>query len=100
MAVANSPAPVLIDLESDTLVPVTELAKRRLGRRIPPASVWRWVRKGCRGVKLEAVHVRGIWHSTDAAFADFIRRQTAAVLGERPQPQDAADDALTAAGVL
>jgi len=91
----------LIDLESDDLRPVWIVARDRTGRRPSPATVWRWVRKGVRGGRLEAVFLQGVWHTTSAAFADFIRRQTAAALNLPPnEPVIASDDALRAVGLL
>lgn len=89
----------LIDLENDKLVPVNELCKLRLGRRMAPATIGRWCRKGTRAGKLEAVHICGCWHTTVAAFADFIRRQTAAALRRNAAP-DANDEELRDAGLL
>jgi hypothetical protein len=81
------PTGALIDPENDTLVSVRELAKERLRKNISPSTIWRWVRKGCRGVRLEAVQVLGSWHSTPEAFAAFIAGQTAAALdGNAPIP--------------
>ena len=71
----------LIDVETDTLTSVRSLARQRLGKNIAPSTIWRWVRKGCRGCRLEAVQVMGTWHSTPPAFAAFITGQTAAAFG-------------------
>ena len=71
----------LIDVETDTLTSVRALARQRLGKDIAPSTIWRWVRKGCRGCRLEAVQVMGTWHSTPPAFAAFITGQTAAAFG-------------------
>lgn len=82
--------PTRIDAENDTLVSVRQLARQRLGKNIAPSTVWRWARKGCRGVKLECVQVLGAWHTTPAAFARFVAAQTAAALGsDAPQESPA-----------
>jgi len=78
--------PCLIDAENDTLVSVRSLAKQRLRKDIAPSTIWRWVRKGCRGCRLEAVQVLGSWHSTPEAFAAFIAGQTAAALHDLASP--------------
>lgn len=75
------PAASLIDPEHDDLTPIRVLAKQRLGKSICPATIWRWVRKGARGCRLEAVQVMGIWHTTPPAWAAFIAGQTAVALG-------------------
>ena len=91
----------LIDLEADDLRPVATVARDRTGKRPSPASIWRWIHKGNRGGKLEAVFLTGVWHTTAAAFADFIRRQTAAALGASDRPsQGVTDDELRANGLL
>jgi hypothetical protein len=71
-----------IDLETDDLIPIGDLTKKRLGKRVLPTTIWRWRLKGVKAggvtIKLEAVRVAGVWHTTTAAFADFIAAQTAA----------------------
>jgi len=67
--------------------------------------VWRWILKGvCGGtVKLEAVRCGRQWRTTDAAFDDFLRAQTAAALSRGQHASDipdADDAALEAAGLL
>lgn len=42
-----------------------------------PASIWRWTRKGVRGVKLQAWLIGGRWHTTLAAAAEFVAATTA-----------------------
>ena len=95
-----------INLETDDLIPVGTLIKQRLGKRPSPATLWRWRLKGVSGVKLECVLVGGIWYSTAAAFAQFVRSQTANV---QPAPldsdapaerSDATKRKLAAAGLL
>lgn len=96
----------LIDTAHDELVPVRTIAKQRLGKTISPACLWRWVRKGVRGCRLEAVHVMGVWHTTPAAFGAFITGQTANAFGgdtraESPTPRtDEKRERLRKAGLL
>lgn len=68
----------VIDLESDRLEPINVIAHRRTGRKVSPSTLHRWRLKGVKGAKLEAVYVSGLWCTTEAAFADFLRRQTEA----------------------
>ena len=68
----------LIDLEHDEIRPVADICERKTGRRRIT---------GCRGVRLECVLLQGIWQTTEAAFAAFIRGQT-----------QSAVDSCTAAG--
>lgn len=95
-----------IDIAADRLEPVNEIAKRRLGRRLSPATLWRWATKGVvasdgHRVKLETVKVAGSWHTTEAAFTAFLRAQN-----PQPDPDDSnardpsTERRLRAAGLL
>ena len=66
-----------INVECDQLVPLGTLLKQRLGKRPSPATQWRWRLHGVGGVRLECVLVGGVWYTTAAAFAEFVRVQTA-----------------------
>ena len=93
----------LIDLETDDLRPINELCKRRLGRKVSPATLWRWRLKGARGVKLECVYVTGVWCTTTTAFAAFIAGTTAAAspIDDEPRERPESTEAkLKAAGLL
>jgi len=65
-----------INPETDELIPVGTLLRKKLGRRIPPATHTRWRIHGVAGAKLECVRC-GCWMTTEAAFAEFVRAQTA-----------------------
>jgi len=97
--------PPAIDPQTDDLIPVRAIARQRLGRTISPCTVWRWLRRGARGVRLDAVQVCGVWHTTPEAFSRFIAGQTAVALGaDAPatiQPRSPEKTAkLKAAGLL
>lgn len=95
--------PTTIDIENDTLVLVRAEAKRRTGKNPSPATQWRWIRKGCRGVKLEAVQCFGAWYTTATAFSRFIQGMTQAALESSESPAERSEEttaALKAAGVL
>jgi hypothetical protein len=68
--------PVTIDAAADQLRPVNDVIKARLGKRISPATLWRWRLRGVNGVKLECLRLGGCWVTSDAAFAEFLRAQT------------------------
>lgn len=95
-----------INLETDDLIPVGVIAQQRLGKRPSPATQWRWHLKGVNGAKLEVVKSGGCWMTTRAAFAEFLRQQTAncqaAPLGtDAPAERSAATTKkLAAAGLL
>lgn len=80
----------LIDADHDDLRPVNEIVKARLGKRVSPATLWRWIRKGTRGARLEVVYVAGCWCTTEGAFGEFLRQQTANALGDDAPPESPA----------
>lgn len=65
-----------INPEVDDLRPVNEFVAARFGKRISPATLWRWRLRGTNGAKLICVRFGGCWCTTAAAFADFVRAQT------------------------
>lgn len=68
-----------VDIENDELFTVFDLCEEL--PKPPTANTrWRWIRKGIRGVKLPAVRVNGVWCTTRAAFAAFLRAQSDAQL--------------------
>ena len=95
-----------INIETDELVPLGELARQRLGKRPSPATLWRWRLHGVNGAKLAVVKSGGCWMTTVAAFADFIRAQTANCTpvpldSDAPTERSAATKAkLSAAGLI
>ncbi len=44
----------MIDIQTETLVPINEIPSHVPGRT-HIATCWRWIQRGCRGVKLETV---------------------------------------------
>lgn len=64
-----------IDLETDELLPVNRICKTRIGKRMSPATLWRWRLKGVNGARLECVRVGASWCTTHEAFSRFLRAQ-------------------------
>ena len=97
-----------IDLETDELIPIGAIIRERLGKKVSPATIWRWRLKGVKAggvtIKLEAVRVAGVWHTTTAAFAEFISAQTtAANAAHQPEPSgrsDSTERRLAEAGLV
>lgn len=69
----------MIDLSSEQLISVTQAAKR-CPTRPHVATVWRWIRRGCRGVRLETVLVGGK-RRTSAEALDRFYAQITSVAG-------------------
>ncbi len=57
-----------MDATTPNLIRLSRLA-REIGR--PFDTVRRWAFRGCRGVRLQAVRVGGVWHSTVTAVLAF-----------------------------
>jgi hypothetical protein len=84
----NSPAPYYsaisgingIDLKVEFLVPLTQVPKlpfmpvRAKGKRFHQSTVFRWVQKGVRGVKLEIVQAAGTKCTSVEAISRFFER--------------------------
>ncbi len=60
---------------------LTELARRE-GVSIP--TVWRWRKKGVKGVRLESFLVGSRRYTTFESFSRWVERTTAAADGEQP----------------
>lgn len=71
----------MIDVDSERLVPLAEvpalLPPNRRGRRLHISVVYRWVQKGMRGIRLEAVQLGGRRVTSSEALSRFIAALTA-----------------------
>src|SRR5437016_5027474 len=78
-----------IDL-SEPLIALAEvpaqrfMPRRRQGRKLNVATVYRWAQQGVRGVRLEVVRVGGTLCTSRAALLDFFRRAAANGNGGHP----------------
>ena len=70
----------MIDLQSETLVPVSEIPSHVPGRP-HLATCWRWIQRGCRGVKLETLLIGGKRFTSLEALQQFAEATTAAAAG-------------------
>ena len=70
-----------IDLEADTLIPVGKISTL-LPKRVHTATIWRWIQRGVRGVKLETVLIGGRRYTSREALQQFIAATTAAADGD------------------
>jgi len=67
----------MIDTQSETLVPINA-APMHVPTRPHVATVWRWIQRGVRGVKLDTVLIGGKRYTSTEAIARFIGGTTAA----------------------
>ena len=71
----------IIDVNSEQIVTLSQLAKRlprrRSGRPVHPATIHRWRNPGVRGVRLECVRIGGIWHTSLEAYQRWVDQLTA-----------------------
>ena len=75
----------MIDLQNESLIPVREvpshLPTSTAGQKVHVATVWRWIKRGCRGVKLETLLLGGSRLTSLEALQRFAERTTAAADG-------------------
>lgn len=69
-----------IDIHGERLLTLSQAA-RALPKKIAPSTLWRWYRKGVRGVVLETVVVGGARYTSAEAIQRFATALTA--LGRR-----------------
>ena len=69
-----------VDIHNQTLIPVSEIPAHVPGRP-HLATCWRWIQRGCRGVKLESVLIGGKRFSSLEALQTFVEATTAAADG-------------------
>ena len=70
---------------SEIRLSLTKLAQRE---DVNVSTVWRWVRKGVRGIRLESYCVGVRRYTSEEAFARFVASTTAAAHGDSPDHCD------------
>lgn len=73
----------MIDIQTETLVPVNKIPSHFPGRP-HLATCWRFIQRGCRGVKLETVLCGGKRFTSLEALQTFVERTTLAADGDSP----------------
>ena len=72
----------MINLQNEIVLSLTEAARhlprRRAGKRPHVATLYRWISRGLRGVKLEAIRVGGTLCTSQEALQRFCERLSAA----------------------
>ena len=71
----------MIDIDNEDLIRVPTEATKYIPGRPNPATVWRWYKRGVRGVRLETAVVGGRRYTSRQAIQRFIDRCTAAADG-------------------
>ena len=74
-----------IDLKTETPITLAKAAQTLPGGAVHVSTVWRWHRRGIRGIRLETVCRGGIRCTSDEAIERFFAAITAAADGE-PAP--------------
>ena len=77
--------------QNELLQPIPTVAEHFTGRRPSPSTCHRWLRTGCRGVKLNALMLGGQWLCTEDDFREFLRAQTEAQLAATSGSESAED---------
>lgn len=84
----------MIDLTSETLIPIRDvpdrLPRRPSGKKLHVSAVYRWLQRGVGGVRLESVKVGGTTYTSAEALARFARASTADA--ERPRSEQPRSD--------
>lgn len=103
----------MIDISTERLVTLAQAARirppGRRGRPTHPSTVYRWISRGVKGQKLEAVRLGGTLYTSAEALQRFADRLTSAAPseGEGPDmtsrgprsPPTAAQEALSRLGL-
>jgi hypothetical protein len=75
----------MLDLTAETLLPLSRAARvlppSRRGKPVNVSTLFRWVTKGAKGVRLEAVRLGGQWFTSAEALRRFAARLTEGSLG-------------------
>jgi len=76
----------MIDIHAEHMLTIAEAA-RELPGRPHISTLWRWVQRGCRGVRLETVLIGGIRYTSRESLQRMVEATTAAAAGETPKAQ-------------
>ena len=90
----------MLDLPCEDPLPIRDVpaeVQEATGHRPHIATVWRWVQRGCRGVKLETALVGGRRITSREAIHRFVEATTAAADGSQITTAAADGSQITAA---
>jgi hypothetical protein len=85
----------MIDLKTERPIPLAEAARlvpaARKGKRCHESTIFRWIVRGVKGVKLEALRLGGRWVTSREALQRFAERLTPDLeTAQRPVPRSPA----------
>ena len=67
----------MIDMNAESLIPLRDVPKllplRHGGKRIHLSAIYRWISRGIRGVRLDAIKVGGTTYTSSEAIQRFAR---------------------------
>ena len=70
----------MIDIHTESLIAIKDIPAHLPGR-VHIASGWRWIQRGCRGVKLETAMIGGKRYGSPESLQRFAELTTAAADG-------------------
>ena len=80
----------MINLRNETVISLTRAAtllpRRRAGKKVHVATLYRWASAGCRGVQLETIRVGGTLCTSEEAIQRFCERLTTGKTVSRHEP--------------
>jgi transposase len=76
----------MVALLSEKRLSLNQLAKRE---GVHVSTIWRWINRGVRGIKLATIEVGGRSFVTDSLYEKFVMETTAAKRGEIVEPIEA-----------
>ena len=71
-----------ISISGETLLSYAEAARSLPGRGVNVSTIWRWVTRGVKGIRLETVTIGGRRFTSREALERFTAATTAATSGE------------------
>ena len=78
----------MIDISREQLISLAQAAKLRpcgrRGRPLHPSTMYRWISRGIRGIRLEATRFGGTFYTSREAMQRFADRLTAGSLATTP----------------
>lgn len=78
----------MIDISTEHLIPIRDvprhLPSRPTGRRVHVSAVYRWIQRGVRGVRLEAIRIGGSTYTSTEALQRFADSLGKPSLAEAP----------------